>query len=94
MDVEWDCPMASLIDDPALGSRVILSSHGVDCERSALVALYRRMRAVSGGPLKIVAQARDVAEVVAIRDLLREAGQDGGSLAAFAMGGAGAASRL
>lgn len=94
VDVEWDCPMAALIDDPALGSRVILSSHGVRCETAPLTALYRRMRAVSAGPLKIVAEARSVDEVAAVRGVLREAGQDGGPLAAFAMGAPGAASRL
>jgi 3-dehydroquinate dehydratase/shikimate dehydrogenase len=94
VDVEWDRPLAALVDEPALGTNVILSSHGLPCETSPLVAEYRRMRERSAGPLKIVADARSVDEVQAVRQLLREAALDGGQLAAFAMGGPGATSRL
>jgi len=94
VDVEWDAPLAGLIDEPAFRSKVILSSHGVECEGHRLSTLYRQMRRRFGGPLKIVAEARSVAEVPAIRRLLREARSDGGALTAFALGAAGAPSRL
>lgn len=94
VDIEWDRPLAALIAQPTFRSKVILSSHGVRCEASRLIELYRGMRERSSGPLKIVAEARSVAEIPAVRRLLREAAPDGGLLAAFALGGPGAASRL
>jgi len=94
VDVEWDRPLAGLVDEPTFRSNVILSSHGVECEGQGLSALYHQMRERSRGPLKIVAAARSVDEVPAVRGLLREARSDGGGLAAFALGAAGAPSRL
>jgi shikimate dehydrogenase/3-dehydroquinate dehydratase type I len=94
VDVEWERPLADLVEEPAFRSNVILSSHGVDCDGQRLSTLYREMRGRSRGPLKIVAAARSVDEIRAVRALLREARPDGGGLAAFALGVAGAPSRL
>jgi len=95
--VDIECgssPMAALSYHPTFGPQVLLSRHRAACEGAGLIELYRWMRGISEGPLKIVTEAGSVAEITAVRDLLREAGQDGAPLAAFAMGAAGAATRL
>lgn len=93
VDVEWDSPEASWADGPD-ADRIILSHHGGPCDAAALAGVFDRLRASRAGRLKIVPRAETLAEVGAIRDLLRlDAGNDG-RLAGFATGRAGVASRI
>jgi 3-dehydroquinate dehydratase/shikimate dehydrogenase len=94
VDVEWDGALASLADDQAYRSRVILSQHGVVCREDQLLSLYRRMCDRPGIPLKIVASAASPSQLPALRRLLGQALSESRKLSAFALGRAGALSRL
>ncbi|MCP3978794.1 MAG: type I 3-dehydroquinate dehydratase [bacterium] len=93
VDVEWNGPLRELASGED-ASRVILSHHGAACVDSELAALYREMRGTPAFALKIVPEARRVADVAAVKALLACAREDGRRLAAFAMGRAGASSRI
>jgi len=92
VDVEWNSPLADLARGP-LASRVILSDHGAPCREQELRARYERLAETAAARLKIVAAADSVEQAVAIRDLLRHARGEG-RLACFALGRAGALTRL
>lgn len=93
VDVEIDGPLAVLATGAAAG-RTILSRHGGRCQTAPLVECWRRMAAMSKGVLKIVPDCDSADRIGAIRDLLRAAGGGPNPLVAFAMGRAGALSRL
>ncbi len=94
VDVEWDGALASLADERDYRSRVILSLHGAACRADELLSLYRRMCDRRGIPLKIVASADSPSQLPALRRLLSQAESDSRTLSAFALGRAGALSRL
>ncbi|ANM29038.1 hypothetical protein ABI59_04680 [Acidobacteria bacterium Mor1] len=91
IDVEHGSDCADLA--AAHPERVVLSDHGSACRADALEPLLDAM-APSGAWLKIVPVAETTGELGALRDLLRRAGRQRLRLAAFAMGGPGALSRL
>ena len=93
IDVEWNGPLAELADGD-LAQRVVLSHHGGDCRLERLETTYRAMAARRAARLKIVPDAATVGDLAAVRALLSRAAADGRALAAFALGRAGAASRL
>lgn len=94
VDVEWDRPLAALADDPVLRDRVILSDHGVPCRVTALRERHRALVSRRAAAHKIVADATEVDQVLAVRELLREQRTTQAPLAAFALGEAGSLSRL
>lgn len=91
IDVELGSEAARLAEG-ADAARVILSDHGAPCERSALEQRLRLLGASAASRLKLVARAQRPDEIVALRDLLRDHGDD--RLCAFALGAAGSLSRL
>lgn len=93
VDVEWEGPLASLAAGPD-AARVVLSHHGAPCELERLLPLYRAMAATGAARLKIVPRAGSPQEAGVVRELLRIAGDEGRSLACFAMGRAGTATRI
>jgi 3-dehydroquinate dehydratase/shikimate dehydrogenase len=94
IDLEHGGALADLLDDPAIAARVILSAHGDAPRFDSLLQLYREMAATDAAVVKIVPQAEQVADTLVIHDLLREAASEEGRLVCFALGRAGALSRL
>jgi len=94
VDLEWDRPVAALAARPRARGRTILSHHGVPCRLDELRALHRRMSGRGATALKIAAVAEDVDQLLALRDVLAELRGAGPPVAAFALGRAGALSRL
>ena len=93
VDVEHGGALEGLACGPAAG-RVILSHHGGPCTSAALLARLRAMAELPAARLKIVPVAGSPAEARAVRETLQAAARLDRPLAAFAMGRAGAASRL
>jgi 3-dehydroquinate dehydratase/shikimate dehydrogenase len=93
VDVEWGGALADLAFGD-LASRVVLSHHGAACTVSELLQVHDRLRESKAARLKIVPLARSVAQILAVRDLLGAPGRQDPPLACFAMGRAGALSRL
>lgn len=91
IDVEWGGELAAMADGP-YADRVILSDHGAPCERDTLEQRVERMSRSLAARLKIVARADRPSQIVVIRDLLRDHPDE--RLCAFALGTAGALSRL
>jgi len=92
VDVEWGGALADLADG-AFSQRVILSHHGARCRPDDLRSLHRAMAGTRAARLKIVPDARQPGEILAVRDLLASTKAQG-RLACFAACRAGALSRL
>jgi 3-dehydroquinate dehydratase len=75
IDVEWGSELGVLAAGPH-ANRVILSDHGVPCERDALGRRFEKMSESPAARLKIVARAERPSQIVAIRDLLRDRVRD------------------
>ena len=93
VDVEWGSPQQVMAEGEH-ASRVILSYHGSDCSLAALTPIWRSMASSAAARLKIVPAAAKPADGAVIRELLRRARGDSLALACFAMGRAGALTRL
>ncbi len=91
VDVEGDSDLADLAEGPHAG-RVILSDHGLPCDRETLRRRIARRVVSRAARLKVVATAERPSQIVAIREVLLEHGD--GRLCAFARGPAGALSRI
>lgn len=94
VDLERGSAAATLLGEPGCAERAILSDHGARCRSDRLGELYAEMAASPAAVLKIVPRANGPAEIVAVHDLLRRAAGDERRLACFALGRAGALSRL
>jgi len=92
IDVEADRSLADLARGEH-ASRVIVSRHGVACTVEALRRAHAELKPMPAGRIKIVARAERVDEVAAVRQLLAGQGSER-RLACFALGRAGAISRL
>jgi len=93
IDVEW----RSSLEDLARGAwsrHVIVSHHGAECVPGELQAIYRSIAATGATRAKLVAVARSPAEIPAVRGVLVEAASEATPLACFAIGRAGAVTRL
>jgi len=93
VDVEWDGPLRAFALGPR-ASRTILSHHGASCNASTLAALYDAMSGTKASLLKIVPRVSRPGELRAVRDLLRRAREARRELCSFALGEAGAWSRV
>jgi 3-dehydroquinate dehydratase/shikimate dehydrogenase len=93
VDIEWDGPLRASAFG-SWGSRTILSHHGAACDPSTLTALYDAMSETKAERLKIVPRASRPTELRAVRDLLGRARAARRALCSFALGGAGAWSRV
>ena len=93
VDVEWGSPQQVLAEGEH-ATRVILSYHGSKCSLAALTPILRSMASSGAARLKIVPEAAKPADGAVVRDLLRQAEEDSVVLACFAMGRAGALTRL
>jgi shikimate dehydrogenase len=94
VDVEWRSAAEALAQGDR-ARRVILSHHGVRCDGAALSTVHREMAKSPAALLKIVAEARRPAEAAAVRGLLASANvAEPGRLACFALGRAGAITRV
>ncbi len=93
VDVEWEGALRHLAEGEHAG-RVILSSHGADCDSSTLGSLYGEMSRSRAARLKIVPAAGSVDGASAIRELLARARKDRRALAAFGLGRKLALTRL
>ncbi len=74
--------------------RVVLSHHGGPCALAVLRDRYRELAAVPGVRAKLVPRATAIDDVLAVREVLREAREDGRALACFATGRPGRISRI
>ena len=93
VDVEWGSPQQVLADGDQ-ASRVILSHHAQDCSLPTLTTVLRSMASSAAARLKLVPTAQKPADAATVRDLLRRVGDLDRPLACFAMGRAGALTRL
>ena len=93
IDVEWGSPQQGLAQG-AQSSRVILSHHTLDCSPTALEPVWRSMASTRAARLKIIPGASRPSDAAVVRELLSKARQDSIALACFAMGRAGALTRL
>jgi 3-dehydroquinate dehydratase/shikimate dehydrogenase len=95
VDVERGSTLAGeFLHAPGFADRLILSDHGASCTTRDLLPVYREMAETPAAVLKIVPRAGSPLETVAVHDLLAKAADDGRRLATFALGRAGALSRL
>lgn len=95
VDVEWNSAAARELLAGEQGARVILSHHGVACDEASLTDLHRELARSPAALLKIVAVARRPADASAVRAFLaRAGGAEPGRLACFALGRAGAITRV
>jgi len=94
VDLERGSREAELLRDPGTAGRAILSDHGAPCREDRLERLYGEMAASGADVIKIVPRAANPGETAAIHDLLQRAAREGRKLACFALGRAGALSRL
>ena len=74
--------------------RTLLSHHGARCDRDVLLQLLSGLIDRGAARYKIVPKASSPTDIVAVRDLLREADRRGHALAAFASGASGTPSRV
>jgi 3-dehydroquinate dehydratase/shikimate dehydrogenase len=93
VDVEHGSALADLAMGDA-ADRVVLSHHDAPCRYDALEPIYREMTTTRAARLKIVPRAKRPGEADAVRRLLRLASGEDRPLACFAMGEAGAATRV
>lgn len=93
VDVEWGSPQQRLANGEQ-ASRVVLSYHGPECSLKTLAPILRSMASSSAARLKIVPDARSLADAGEIRQLLERSNHEGLPLACFAMGRLGAITRL
>jgi 3-dehydroquinate dehydratase/shikimate dehydrogenase len=93
VDVEWGSDLADWAGS-GLGSRIILSHHGAPCVLESLVELHGKMAATGAARLKIVPRAQSVGEIGAVRELLLRYADTERRLTCFAIGRAGALTRL
>jgi 3-dehydroquinate dehydratase/shikimate dehydrogenase len=91
VDVEWGTAPADLADENR-ADRVVLSHHGGPCTQDRLTELYHSMASSFGGRIKIVPDASRAGDAEAVRAVLRRSRD--GTLACFAMGRAGVATRV
>jgi len=93
VDVEHQSAAAGLAAGER-GARVILSAHGAPCDGDTLVPLYRQMARSGAAVLKIVPRAEALAQVGAVKSLLKLAADERRRLVCFADGPPGAVTRL
>jgi 3-dehydroquinate dehydratase type I len=91
VDVECDSALADWADGP-MASRTILSHHGGRCTVDALRETYARLARSEADRIKLVPRPESAPEVLALREILREARDP--RLCAFGLGRVGALSRL
>ena len=95
VDVELRSELRAKIGERGLDpSRVVLSHHGGPCTIAILRDRYRELAAVPGVRRKLVPRAVAVDDVLAIREVLRDASADGIALTCFGLGTAGRISRI
>lgn len=94
VDVERESPPLDEGERRGQAARIVLSDHGSPCEPARLASLYAEMAASPAAVIKIVPRAASLAQGSAVCDLLRRAGAEGRKLACFALGRAGALTRL
>lgn len=75
-------------------SRLIVSHHNFEATPSDLAAVYDRVTALPAAVYKIVTQANDITDSLAVFRLLDRATRDGKKLIAIAMGPAGVVTRV
>jgi 3-dehydroquinate dehydratase/shikimate dehydrogenase len=93
VDVEWDGPLREQAFGP-WAPRTVLSHHGASCDTSTLNTLFDAMSQTKASRLKLVPRATSVTDLGAVRDLLQRAREMRRELCAFALGRAGAWSRV
>jgi 3-dehydroquinate dehydratase/shikimate dehydrogenase len=94
VDVERESPPLDPGEWRGQAARIILSDHGSPCETAQLGSLYAEMTSSPAAVIKIVPRAATLGQTPAVGDLLRRAGDEGRRLACFALGRAGALTRL